>query len=165
MDRLELIDAIRKYALGLMSKDPNLDYAEATKQAKIAIVGHEIRITDYNDEKNKVESAALEELSYKSLVTKELEGKIKVELYSEEQLKEIVIANRMGIDVTSFINIFYTPDQIRFITLMASANLDITPYMTNLTFDPDEEMRKLDGSTGDSEPIEESKEYVLTNAA
>lgn len=164
MDRLELIDDIRNYALNLMKKDPNLDYAEATKQAKLEIIGYDIKITDYNEEKVKVENEIIEDISYKDLAFKELGDMIKTDLYSDLQLKEIVIAKRMGVNVESFINIFFTPEQIRFITFIAIAKQDITPYTTNLTFDPKEEMKKIEGASGDSDPLEDGKQYTLTAA-
>lgn len=163
MDRLELIDDIRKYAVSLMSKDPNLNYDEATKQAKIAIVGYDIQIVSYQDTEKKLEEE-ISNFSYKETAAKEIDF-IKTELYSDEQLKEMIIASRMGVNLKDFINIFYSPAQIRFITLMYAANQDITPYVTNLYFDPEEEMKKISEVTGDSEPIEDSKEYVLTNSA
>jgi hypothetical protein len=162
MDRLELIDDIRSYANLLMSKDPNLSYNEATKKAKIAIVGYDIKIASYNKEEQKLEDDIGEQTTYKDLAAKEIHF-LKAELYSEGQLKEIIIAYRMGVNLAEFINIFYTPEQIRFITLMATAKLDITPYITNLYFDPEEEMKKLEIPAGDSTPIDAAKEYKLTN--
>ena len=43
-----------------------------------------------------------------------------------------------------FINIFYTPEQIRVITLAYSMGKDITSYANNLYFDPKSEMKKLE---------------------
>lgn len=162
MDRLAFIDDIRNYALALMKKDPNLDYAEATKQAKLAIVGYEIKITDYSKEKTKLEQEVEDNISYKEIAIKELGNVIKIDLYSDLQLKEIVIAKRMGVNVESFINIFFTPEQIRFITFIYASNQDITPYITNISFDPEEEMKKIEENSGDSEPLEENKQYTLS---
>ena len=50
----------------------------------------------------------------------------------------------MGVQVEEFINIFYTPEQIRVITLAYSMGKDITSYANNLYFDPKSEMKKLE---------------------
>lgn len=161
MERLELIDDIRKYAVFLMSKDPNLSYDEATKQAKIKLVGYDIKIASYQNEEQSLQQELKNNFSYKDTATKEINF-LKVELYTDEQLKEMIIANRMGVNLESFINIFYTPAQIRFITLMSAAEKDITPYTTNVCFDPEEEMKKIDGTSGESDPLEGNKQFTLS---
>lgn len=161
MDRLEMIDDIRKYANLLMLNNPDLDYAEATKKAKLDLFGKELNVTRYIEEEQQVESETVENISYEEIATRELAGSIRVELYTEEQLKEIIIAKRMGVAVEEFINIFYTPLQIRVITMTAALGRDITPYTNNLYFDPEEEMKKLEETEQNSKVSE--KTYVLEN--
>ena len=162
MDRLEMIDDIRKYANLLMLQESGLNYADATKKAKIDLFGSELNFLKHTQEENGIEIED-SDISYIEIANRELAGKIRVDLYTEEQLKEIIIAKRMGVDVESFINIFYTPMQIRVITLAAALDRDITPYTTNLYFDPKTEMKKLEENS--FENLEKDKTYLLDKAA
>jgi len=161
MERLEMMDDVRKYANLLMISDPNLQYNEATNRAKKELFGRDLDLVRYNEKEaqkeNKVEVD--DTVSYVELASRELSKDIRVELYSEEQLKEIIIAKRMGVNVEDFINIFYTPLQIRVITMASSLGRDITPYVTNLYFDPEEEMEKLKHA----DEMTDSKVYMLDN--
>ena len=159
MDRLEMIDDIRKYANLLMLKDSSLDYASATKKAKLELFGRDLNVSSYIETEEQVENETEDNVSYGEIASRELAGSIRVELYTEEQLKEIIIAKRMGVNVDEFINIFYTPLQIRVITMASALGRDITPYTTNLYFDPEEEMRKLEESEQNQSTTE--KTYVL----
>lgn len=152
MQRLEMIDDIRKYANLLMLEDPTLNYAEATARAKQEIFGQDLNVPKYTLTSKSVEVEVKAKKSLKDIAREETGGAIRVELYTEEQLKEVIIAKRMGVQVEEFINIFYTPEQIRVITLAYSMGKDITSYANNLYFDPKSEMRKLE---------EEAKIYVL----
>lgn len=156
MQRLEMIDDIRKYANLLMLEDPTLDYAKATDRAKMEIFGQDLNVPKYVITSKSVDVDVKSKKTLKEIAAEETGGAIRVELYTEEQLKEIIIAKRMGVQVEDFINIFYTPEQIRVITLAYSMGKDITSYANNLYFDPKSELRKLE---------EESKIYVLEQAA
>lgn len=136
MERLQLIDDIRTRALDYMKSDPNLNYADASLQAKISIAGEDVKITDYNQPVDLQETML-------AIAKKELSPNIRVDLYQEEQLKEMIVANRLGVDLESFINIFLTPEQIHFVTLVALNGGDVTSYRLDLTFDPKKEMQKL----------------------
>lgn len=151
-----MIDDIRKYANLLMLEDPTLDYAKATDRAKMEIFGQNLNVPKYVITSKSVDVDVKAKKTLKEIATEETGGAIRVELYTEEQLKEIIIAKRMGVQVEDFINIFYTPEQIRVITLAYSMGKDITSYANNLYFDPKSELRKLE---------EESKIYVLEQAA
>lgn len=61
-----------------------------------------------------------------------------VKNFTEEQLKELVVANRTGHDISVFADSGQTPEQMRFICLSAEAGEDVTPYIHNLDFDPEE---------------------------
>lgn len=152
MQRLEMIDDIRKYANLLMLEDPKLDYAKATDRAKMEIFGQDLNVPKYSITSKGVEVDVKKEKTLKDIAFEETGGVIKVELYTEEQLKEIIIAKRMGVQIEEFVNIFYTPEQIRVITLAYSMGKDITSYTNNLYFDPKSEMKKLE---------EDAKVYVL----
>lgn len=159
MKRLGMIDDIREYANLLMQKDPTLNYADACKKAKLDLFGKDLNVPRFTEEKSRVEGEASSNISYSEIANRELGGSIRVELYTEDQLKEIIIAKRMGVDITDFVNIFYTSMQIRVITMASALGRDITPYTTNLYFDPEEEMRRLE-----SETISD-KTYSLDKAA
>ena len=135
MERLKLIDDIRTQALALMAEDTNLTYDVASMKAKNELVGEDT-ITKYHqgiDMKDTIMDIA----------KKELGEDIRVDLYQEAQLKEMIVANRLGVDVDSFVSIFLTPEQIHFITLVALKGDDISRYMLDFQFDPKEEMDKL----------------------
>ena len=161
--KLEAIDDIRTYANLLMLKNPDLDYAEASKRAKRELFGPDLNIPQYDAEAKNVKEQTEGNVSYEEIASKELSNAIRVELYTEDQLKEIIIAKRMGINVEEFINIFYTPMQIRVITMAASLGKDINPYITNLYFDPEEEMRRLETDTTTSDT--DNKIYLLDKGA
>lgn len=144
MQRLEMIDDIRKYANLLMLEDPTLDYAKATDRAKVEIFGENLNVPKYAITSKSVEVDSKVKKTIKEIAAEETGGAIRVELYTDEQLKEIIIAKRMGVQVEEFINIFYTPEQIRVITLAYSMGKDITSYANNLYFDPKSEMKKLE---------------------
>lgn len=152
MQRLEMIDDIRKYANLLMLEDPTLDYAKATDRAKVEIFGENLNVPKYTITSKSVEVDSKVKKTIKEIAAEETGGAIRVELYTDEQLKEIIIAKRMGVQVEEFINIFYTPEQIRVITLAYSMGKDITSYANNLYFDPKSEMKKLES---------DAKVYVL----
>ena len=145
MERLQMLDDVRNYANLLMQQDNSLNYAEATKKAKLELFGTELNITSYVEEEEIITKEIEETVTYTAIAEKELGDKIRIGLYTEEQLKEILIAKRMGVPVEEFVNIFYTPKQLRVITMASSLGQDIKPYTTNLYFDADEEMAKLQG--------------------
>lgn len=139
MERLKLIDDIRNKALSLMENDASLSYENASKQARIELVGENTLVTKYHQ--------GIEmKHSYLEIAKKEISPNIRVDLYQEDQLKEMIVANRLGVNLEEFINIFLTPEQIHFITLASLKGEDITKYVLDLYFDPQEEMKKLFGS-------------------
>ncbi len=156
MERLKLIDDIRTKAVSLMQEDSSLSYEDASQQAKIALVGSDVLITKYH-QPMELENSILE------IARKELSPDIRVDLYQEAQLREMVVANRLGVDLESFINIFLSPEQIKFITLIALNGMDVTPYAFDLHFDPKEEMKKLTGQEVSLEtPSEKPFQKVYT---
>ncbi len=136
MERLKLIDDIRTQALSMMKEDANLSYEDASKKARMELTGEDTLITRYHQgiEMKK---------SYLEIAKKEISSNIRVDLYQEDQLKEMIVASRLGVDLEEFINIFLTPDQIHFITLASLKGEDVTKYVMNLYFDPKEEMERL----------------------
>ena len=164
MERLQMLDDVRKYANLLMKKDPNLDYASATKKAKLEMFGIELNIPSYGEVDDAKEKKK-KKISYASIAEKELGDMIRIELYTDEQLKEIIIAKRMGIHVEEFINIFYTPKQIRVITMASALGQDITSYTTNLYFDADQELEKLSNLSEGNDENQNPKTYVIEPAA
>ncbi len=136
MERLKLIDDVRTRALSLMKEDATLTYDVASREAKISLVGADVLITKYHQPVELGDSIL-------EIAKRELPPTIRVDLYQEDQLREMIAANRLGVDLDSFINIFLTPEQIRFITLVALSGGDINPYVMDLHFDPKEEMNKL----------------------
>lgn len=158
-----MIDDVRKYANLLMLDDPTLDYAAASKRARLELFGQDLNVSRYVEEEEIIQKETSEIGSYEEIASRELASSIRVELYTEEQLKEIIIAKRMGVNVDEFINIFYTPLQIRVITMASALGKDITPYTTNLYFDPEEEMKKLEADNSSS--TSNDKTYLLDKAA
>ncbi len=149
MERLKLIDDVRTRALSLMQEDRTLTYDVASREAKISLVGADVLITKYH-QPIELEDSILE------IARQELPPTIRVDLYQENQLREMIAANRLGVNIEDFVNIFLTPEQIRFIALVALGGGDITPYVTNLHFDPKEEMEKLKQQ---EETLEHQKDY------
>lgn len=137
MERLKLIDDIRTKALSFMKEDSSLSYEEASKKARMELTGEDVLITKYHQGIDMKKS-------YLEIAKKEISPNIQLSLYQEDQLKEMIVANRLGVDLEEFINIFLTPEQIHFITLASLKGEDITKYVMNLYFDPEEELQKLE---------------------
>lgn len=149
MERLKLIDNIRNKALSLMENDASLSYEEASKQARMELVGEDTLVTKYHQ-------GIKMKHSYLEIAKREISPNIRVDLYQEEQLKEMIVANRLGVNLEDFINIFLTPEQIHFITLASLKGEDITKYVLDLYFDPQEEMKKLLGTNLEESNTNES---------
>lgn len=156
MERLKLIDDIRNKALSLMKEDSSLSYENASKQARIELTGEDTLITKYHQ--------GIEmKTSYLEIAKKEISPDIRVDLYQEDQLKEMIVANRLGVDLEEFINIFLTPEQIHFLTLASLKGEDITRYVMNLYFDPEEEMKHLMDEKVEAPPLKPGYQKVFTN--
>lgn len=147
MERLKLIDDIRTKALSYMEEDSTLTYDIASSKAKKELTGENISITKYHQGIEMKDTIM-------DIAKRELGEEIRVDLYQEEQLKEMIVAKRLGVDVGSFVSIFLTPKQIHFITLATLKGEDITRYMLDFQFDPDEELEKL--MKEEEEPQKES---------
>ncbi len=154
MERLKLIDDIRNKALSFMKEDATLSYETASQKARIELTGEDVLVTRYH------QGIEMKQ-SYLEIAKKEISPNIRVDLYQEEQLKEMIVANRLGVDLEEFINIFLTPEQIHFITLASLKGEDITKYVMDLYFDPKEEMDRL--MENDSKEKEAGYQKVLTN--
>lgn len=63
-------------------------------------------------------------------------GEYYVKNFTEEQLKELVVANRTGHDISVFADPRQTPEQLRYIYRSAEGGEDISKYIHNLDFDP-----------------------------
>lgn len=154
MDRLKLIDDVRLKALSMMKEDSSLTYEAASRDAKIQITGEDALITKYHQEE--------EQISFLELAKQELSSEIRVDLYQDEQLKEMIVANRLGVHLEDFINIFLSPEQIRFLTLVSLRGEDVEKYISDLHFNPDEEMKKLLGEESTTEKdASHQKQYTL----
>jgi len=152
LNKIKKIDEIRVLALEYLSMNKASTYQDAWRDALEKIIGSKDSkfLTSVEEGKNIVDMAK-----------EELSSGIKTELYTEEQLKQMIIAKRMGIDVSSFINVFFTAEQIKFITIVAAGGMDIEPYKTNLKFDPEQELEKLYSSSDSDSGKEEDKVLVL----
>lgn len=154
MERLKLIDDIRNKALSFMAEDSTLTYDIASSKAKSELIGED-SITKYHQGIDMKETIV-------EIAKRELGDTIRVDLYQEDQLKEMIVANRLGVDVSSFVSIFLTPEQIHFITLVALKGDDISRYMLDFQFDPKEEMEKLMKEESTNEK-ENGYQKIITN--
>lgn len=154
MERLKLIDDIRNKALSFMKEDSSLSYEEASQKARMELTGEDVLVTRYHQ-------GIKMKHSYLEIAKKEIPSSIRADLYQEDQLKEMIVANRLGVNLEEFINIFLTPEQIHFITIASLKGEDITKYVMNLYFDPEEEMNKLMES--DSKEKESGYQKVFAN--
>jgi len=156
---LELREDIRKIALEIEKTNPEINYAEASAQAEELILGKKntrYLSPTYEIGKSKTDEQSLRVLEH---ARKELPAEIDLGLYSEEQLKQLMIANKTGVNVMTLDSSF-SAEQIMFITIVSGMNMDITPFINNSNFDPQTEYERLNNDQGTDEGKEEDKVYV-----
>ena len=162
---IELVDDIRSVALNLMKEKPELSYADAYEMARKNLIG-ETKVTDYvapplkvvYKNENGEEVVLYEEMpsiaemepikehrsdGYSAEVTNYYEQYVKDNLptidpyqYTIDQLKSLVVAHKMEVDINLLADPNYSPKQIDFLAIMAASGRDIKKYKGNYTFDP-----------------------------
>ncbi len=145
---LELIDDIRTDAKILIENNPELSYYDAYEQAKKALIGDENIIEyDYTSfiDKSSFSENSLEdeENGFYDNLKKNLKDKIDVEQYSNEQLEQYMISTTMGLDISTFANPIFTPEQIKFLSIALVSGEDITRFLNKPNFNAEEEMKAL----------------------
>ncbi len=146
---MELIDEIRHDALILMNSRPDLSYTEAYDLARQNLIG-DSSITDFQfkplsisleitDNKKNIEGDSSFEssnLTYVDESIKEISGIIDIANYDQAQLKQYVIAHKMGVDISKFASELYSPEQVRFLSIMLASGRNVDKYLNDYNFDP-----------------------------
>lgn len=161
IENVELIDDVRKDALILMKSRPELGYLEAFELAKNNLIGKN-RITDYqfkpftvsietnNKEKKEEQKDIALEIKddasspyYIDYAINNLSAFLNIKDYHVDQIKAYVIAHKMGVDISKFVNNKYNVEQINFLAVMSASGKDISMYLNNYDFVPQEEFAKI----------------------
>lgn len=146
---MELIDGIRHDALILMSSRPSLSYAEAYDLARQNLIGDN-KITEFqfkplsisfemNDAKKNIDGdKTFDSLNstYLDESIKEISGMIDVANYNQAQLKQYVVAHKMGVDISKFASELYSPEQVKFLSIMLASGRNVDKYIDDYNFDP-----------------------------
>lgn len=146
---MELIDGIRHDALILMNSRPDLSYTEAYDLARQNLIGDN-SITDFQfkplsisleiaDNKKTIEGDSSFEssnLTYMDESIKEISGIIDIANYDQAQLKQYVIAHKMGVDISKFASELYSPEQVKFLSIMLASGRNVDKYLNDYNFDP-----------------------------
>ncbi len=136
-DIVEMRNSTCKESISIMKEKPDMIYPEAWEEAMKELFGSYFPMIQHNN------SQELDEI-IESKAKSELNPELRVDFYDSEQLMAILAAKRMGVeDIEEYVNIFQTPEQIRFLALASLMKIDVTPYALDLKFDPDVEMKKL----------------------
>lgn len=146
---LELRDNIRNDALIIMKNNPDLSYEDAYEQAKENLIGNQ-SIIDFEfkplttvNNMNITEEQSIQTTTdnpYLDDIKNRLKNDIDVEKFSEEQLEEYNISKEMGIEISSFADPGYNPEQIKYLSTQILVGKPINQYIGNYTFDPDREI-------------------------
>lgn len=145
---LELRDGILRDANILMRENPNLKYEEAYEQAKRELIGDnnvlDIEVKPFeiiiDDNLIKKESNTVE---IDNELYKPISNKIDISKYDKAQLKQYLIGNNMGIDITLFADPKFSAKQIRFLCIMMTTGKDVDNLFTNYEFDPNIEFANI----------------------
>ncbi|MCM1053868.1 MAG: hypothetical protein NC483_07850 [Ruminococcus sp.] len=146
---MELIDGIRHDALILMNSRGDLTYPEAYDLARQNLIGDNA-ITDFqfkplsislelpNEKKdiNVTGNSELRGVTYMDDSIREIENIIDVTNYSQAQLKQYVIAHKMGVDISKFASELFSPEQVKFLSVMLASGRNIDKYLDDYNFDP-----------------------------
>ncbi len=168
---IELVDNIRNSAVLLMKERPDLSYADAYEMVRRRLLG-DTKVTDYVEPPLKVvykndsgeEVVLYEEMpsmaenkpikehrsdGYSAEVTNYYEQYVRDNLptinpyqYTIDQLKSLVVAHKMEVDISLLADPNYSPKQIDFLAIMAASGRDIQSYKGNYTFEPTVEFEK-----------------------
>lgn len=146
---MELIDGIRHDALILMDSRKDLTYPEAYDLARQNLIGDSV-ITDFQfkplsisleipNEKKEIKvtsDADLMGATYMDESIRDIEKIINIENYSQAQLKQYVIAHKMGVDISKFASELFSPEQVKFLSVMLASGRNIDQYLDDYNFDP-----------------------------
>lgn len=171
---LELRDGILRDARIIMNNNPNISYEEAFNMAKKELIGDydilslDVKNFDINIDDNLLKNNTDNVLkddnenipnNTLSEVDKELYNpimdKIDITKYDKAQLKQYLIGDNMGVDITLFANPNFSPKQIKFLCVMMTAGKDVDQLFTNYDFDPNEVFANIDKAN--------NKQYVKIN--
>ncbi len=146
---IELIDGIRHDALILMRSRPELTYPEAYDMARQNLIGDNVitefqfkplsislELPDAKKELNVTDTSIMLGANYMDESLKEIENIIDVASYSQAQLKQYVIAHKMGVDISIFANELFSPEQVKFLSIMLASGRNIDKYLNDYNFDP-----------------------------
>lgn len=146
---VELIDDIRNDALILMSHDPNLSYLEAYNKAMKELIGDKNILSadlsefDINISANLIKSKNNNKDLYLEQLKDMLSEDIDVSMFDKQQLRELSMGKKIGIDIKQIADNNYNPSQIKCLCIMLSMGKDIDEYKGNYTFDPLEVFKNI----------------------
>lgn len=156
---VKLIDQIRHDALMLLkSRNNTISYGEAFELAKTNLIGRQ-KVTDVVigpfsleinlGNKNTLTGVSEEVLEdnidnfYVREAKKVLKNKINIANFDDAQLKALLVADSMGVDITKFASEEFSAEQINFFAVLLSSGEQIDEYLNNPGFDPNIEFTKL----------------------
>lgn len=76
-------------------------------------------------------------------IKKQLKGMISVDEFNNDQLEQLYIGSRMGVDITKIANSNFVPAQIKFLCVMMASGKNIDKYVSDYNFDPTEAFSEI----------------------
>lgn len=76
-------------------------------------------------------------------IKNQLKDKINVEEFNDDQLEQLYIGLRMGVDITRVANNKFSSTQIKFLTVMLASGKNIDNYLLDYNFDPTEAFTEI----------------------
>lgn len=71
-------------------------------------------------------------------IRNQLKDIINVSEFNDDQLEQLYIGSRMGVDITKIANNKFQPAQIKFLCVMMASGKNIDVYTTDYNFDPEQ---------------------------
>lgn len=76
-------------------------------------------------------------------IKNQLSDRINVDEFNDEQLEQLYIASRMGVDITKIANNKFSSIQIKFLAVMLASGKNVDSYLLDYNFDPTEAFTEI----------------------
>jgi hypothetical protein len=120
-----------------------------TKEEAIATLDENIIPTDdMSEEEVKDAEEVLKQLEgldtdYYGSIRNQLSGIIDVSKFNDDQIEQLYVGHKMGVDITKIFNNKLTSQQIKFLCVLLATGKDITNFVIDPNFDVDEAFEEI----------------------
>ena len=145
--KIELIDDIRNDAVIKMIENPSLSYIDAYEEAKKELIGDnkitdvELKNYEINIDSNLINDN--NEKNYYDQLKNILKDDINTNEFNDEQLRELSIGKKMGVDISKIADKNYNVAQLKCLIVMLSMGKNIDSFKGNYSFEPMEVFKNI----------------------